>query len=66
MSEQRKIGVVRDASSMRVVAQVMELLRTCDADLAELQGDVRSPEHRWDIGSIRARLEQIRFMLVQG
>jgi hypothetical protein len=51
---------------MRVVAVVMELLRSCDADLAALQGDAKSQQQQWDIGSVRARLDQVRTLLVQG
>ena len=66
MEERKKVGIIRDAASMRLVAVVLEILRTCDADLVALQRSARTRQAEWDIGSIRARLERVRVQLVQG
>lgn len=56
-------GLIRDAKTARTAAVINEILRDCDADLARVQGKVRSKYDAHDLGCVRARLARVRNLI---
>jgi len=64
-----KKGLVHDAASAKIAAEINELLRSCDAALTEQRGLAEqglfgqghwAQALQWDLTALRARLDRVR------
>ncbi len=65
-------GLVRDAATAKIAAEINELLRSCDVALAEQSGLAEqglfgqghwAQQLQWDLTALRARLDRVRELI---